>query len=155
MSSSKLQHCLELCRFIQALLKTKVARWKVHFLVRVSKRLMYIIRRNGWRITRGTQPERRMLHLESRCYNKSDPGPKALASQTLMSVSLSSFVSKPCLTFLSIVYILSTPNQVYSLVCIQYRVILHCFLCSPSLRKSWDEISFKGEGCNSLYYGFC
>jgi hypothetical protein len=30
---SKLQPCLELCRFIQALLKTKVAGWKTHFLL--------------------------------------------------------------------------------------------------------------------------
>jgi hypothetical protein len=32
-SSSKLQPCLELCRFAQAPLKTKVARWKAHFLL--------------------------------------------------------------------------------------------------------------------------
>jgi hypothetical protein len=36
--------------------------------------------------------------------------------QTLMSISLFLFVSKPCLTFLSIVYISSTPNHVYTLV---------------------------------------
>jgi hypothetical protein len=33
LSLFKLQPCLELCRFIQALLKTKVARWKEHFLL--------------------------------------------------------------------------------------------------------------------------
>jgi hypothetical protein len=65
--------------------------------------------------------------------------------QTLMRVSLFLFISKPCLTFLSIVYISSTPNQVYSLVRIHHRVILHRFLCSPSLRKSWDEISLRGR----------
>jgi hypothetical protein len=32
-SSSKLQTCPQLCRFTQALLKTNVARWKVHFLI--------------------------------------------------------------------------------------------------------------------------
>jgi hypothetical protein len=32
-SSSKLQPYLELCRFGQALLKTKVARWEAHFLL--------------------------------------------------------------------------------------------------------------------------
>jgi hypothetical protein len=41
------------------------------------KRLMCNIRRNGWRITRGTQPERRMSRLESRSYNKSHHSPKA------------------------------------------------------------------------------
>jgi hypothetical protein len=74
--------------------------------------------------------------------------------QILMSVSLSLFVLKPCLTFLSIVYISFTPNQVYSLVRIHHRVILHCFLCSSSLRKSQDEISFKREGCNIPCYSF-
>jgi hypothetical protein len=32
-SSSKLQSCLKLCQFTQVLLKIKVVRWKVHFLV--------------------------------------------------------------------------------------------------------------------------
>jgi hypothetical protein len=36
-SSSKLQPYLELCWFIQALLKTRVARWKVHFLIGLAK----------------------------------------------------------------------------------------------------------------------
>jgi hypothetical protein len=26
------------------------------------------------------------------------------------------------------------------------QCILHRFLCSPSIRKSWNEISFKGRG---------
>jgi hypothetical protein len=39
-SSSKLQPCLELCRFAQALLKTKVARWKAHFLIGVSRKIL-------------------------------------------------------------------------------------------------------------------
>jgi hypothetical protein len=37
-SSSKLQLCLELCQFAQALLKTLVARWKVHSLIEISKK---------------------------------------------------------------------------------------------------------------------
>jgi hypothetical protein len=49
----------------------------------IGKRPMCIIRRNGWCITRGTQSKRRMSHMESRYYNESDPGPKALASPNL------------------------------------------------------------------------
>jgi hypothetical protein len=37
-SSSKLQPYLELCRFTQAPLKIKVARWKVHFLLRICEK---------------------------------------------------------------------------------------------------------------------
>jgi hypothetical protein len=77
-SSSKLQTCLKLCQFIQTLLKTKVVRRKTHFLIGISKRPLCIIHQNGWSITRDMQPKRRMLHLESHCYNKSDPGPKAI-----------------------------------------------------------------------------
>jgi hypothetical protein len=46
---------------------------------------------NGRCITRGTQPKRTVLRLESRCYNKSHPGPKLSASLGLMIESL------PCL----------------------------------------------------------
>jgi hypothetical protein len=35
------------------------------------------IHRNGWCNTQGVQPERRVLPLESRSYNKSNPSPKA------------------------------------------------------------------------------
>jgi hypothetical protein len=38
LSSSKLQPYLELCRFVQTLLKTKVARWKAHLLLSVCKK---------------------------------------------------------------------------------------------------------------------
>jgi hypothetical protein len=44
---------------------------------------MYIIHQNIWCITRGTQPKKRMLHLESRYYNKLDPCSKAPASPIL------------------------------------------------------------------------
>jgi hypothetical protein len=40
MSSSKLQPCLELCLFAQALLKTKVVRWKAHFLIKISEKTL-------------------------------------------------------------------------------------------------------------------
>jgi hypothetical protein len=49
---------------------------------------MHIIHHNGWRITRGTQPKRRVLHLESLYYNKSHPGPNLSASLRLMIESL-------------------------------------------------------------------
>jgi hypothetical protein len=32
------------------------------------------------------------------------------------------------------------------------QCILHRFLCFPSFHKSWDEIFFKGECCNTLCY---
>jgi hypothetical protein len=59
-----------LCQFVQVLLKTNVARWKMHFLIGISKRPMCIIHRNGWCISQDTQLERRVLRLESHCYNK-------------------------------------------------------------------------------------
>jgi hypothetical protein len=39
-SSSKLQPCLELCWFAQVPLKTKVARWKAHLLLRTCKKTL-------------------------------------------------------------------------------------------------------------------
>jgi hypothetical protein len=44
---------------------------------------MCIIHRNRWHITRGTKLERRMSPLESRCYNESNPGPKAFTFPNL------------------------------------------------------------------------
>jgi hypothetical protein len=85
---------------------------------------MCIIHQNGWRITRGTQPERMVLHLESYCYNKLHPSPKLTASLRLLIESLSLFVLDPCLTFLSSACIPSTPNQVYSLVHVDHRAIM-------------------------------
>jgi hypothetical protein len=64
-------------------LRTKVARWKEHFLIGISKRPLCITRRNGWHITQGTEPERTMLRLESCCYNMSRSGPKITASLKL------------------------------------------------------------------------
>jgi hypothetical protein len=45
MSSSKLQPYLELCRFVQALLKTKIARWKAYFLLETCEKTLCNIRR--------------------------------------------------------------------------------------------------------------
>jgi hypothetical protein len=56
---------------------------------------------NGWCITWGTQPERRVLRLESRSYNKSCPRPKAYYFSKVVGQKLFLVVSKPCLTFLS------------------------------------------------------
>jgi hypothetical protein len=41
---------------------------------------------NGWRITRGTQLEKRVLRLKSRCYNKSDLVSKLMTSLSPMEV---------------------------------------------------------------------
>jgi hypothetical protein len=56
---------------------------------------MCSIRRNKWRITQGTQPKRGLLHLESRGYNKSHPGPKLSASLRLMIESLPYLFQSP------------------------------------------------------------
>jgi hypothetical protein len=122
MSSSELHPYLELCQFAQTLLKTKVTRWKAYFLIEISKRPLCIICRNGWCITQGMQPKRRVPSLESHCYNKSYPGPKLTTSLRLMIKCFSLFVSNPSLTFLSSACPSFTPNQVYSLVCVYHRV---------------------------------
>jgi hypothetical protein len=123
MSSSKGQPYLELCRFTQVLLKTKVARWKTYFLIGISKRPMCIIRQNGWHITRGMQPKRRVLRLESHCYNKSCPGSTLNTSPRYDDQKPSLVDSDPCLTFLSSACISFTSNQMHSLVCVYHRAI--------------------------------
>jgi hypothetical protein len=50
---------------------------------KITKRSHLHLHPNGWHITRGTQPDRRVLCLESYCYNKSDSGPKSTASLRL------------------------------------------------------------------------
>jgi hypothetical protein len=50
---------------------------------KLAKRSHLQLLLNGWRITRGTQPKRRVLCLESYCYNMSDPDPKPIASPNL------------------------------------------------------------------------
>jgi hypothetical protein len=39
-------------------------------------------------------------------------------------------------------------------LCFRHRVALRHFFVLPLLRKSRDETSFKGEGCNTLCYDF-
>jgi hypothetical protein len=58
------------------------------------------IHQNGWCITRGMQPERRVLCLESRSHNKSYPSPKAYCFSKIVGQRLFLVVSKTCLTFL-------------------------------------------------------
>jgi hypothetical protein len=102
MGSHKLQPCLDL---------TKVARWKSHFLTGISKRPICTIRWNGCRITQGTHLKRRVLCLESRCYNKSHSDPKLITSLRRMIESLSLFVSNPYLTFQTIACISINSNH--------------------------------------------
>jgi hypothetical protein len=93
-----------------------------------AKRPMRNIYRNRWRITQGTQLERRVFPLESRSYNKSHPSPKAYCSSKIDGwkpfIMFSNHLN-PCLTFLSSVCISLTPAQVYSLV--------HIYLWATSL----------------------
>jgi hypothetical protein len=69
MSSSKLQPCLELCQFAQALLKTELQGEKCISLLALARGSNYDILLDGWRITRDTQPKRKILFLDSCCYN--------------------------------------------------------------------------------------
>jgi hypothetical protein len=95
----------------------------VYFLIEISKRPMCIIRRNGWHITRGTQSERRVLHLKSYYYNKSYPDPMLSTSQRYDDRKAFLVVLDPCLTFLSSACISFTFNQVYSLIPVYHRTI--------------------------------
>jgi hypothetical protein len=119
----KLQPSLELYRFAQALLKTKAIRWKAHLILRVAKGPLCNIHQNGWRITRGTQPESRMLHLESRSYHKSYSSPKAYCFLRIVDKKPSLVVSSRCLTPLNSACISFTLNQVHSLVHFYHRAI--------------------------------
>jgi hypothetical protein len=101
MSSSKWQHCLELCQFVQALLNAKVARWKVHFLIRIRKDpcasfirtdvvLLEVCKRKeeccAWSLV-ATINRKLTLML--------------LLLLDLLNISISLFVLHPCLTFLN------------------------------------------------------
>jgi hypothetical protein len=123
MSSSKLQPYLELCRFVQALLKTKVVRWKVYFLLRICKKTHVQHSSNGWCITWGTQPKRRLLRLESHSYNESHPSPKAYCFFKIVDKKSFLVASNSPLTFLSSACISVTFNWVYSLVHINHPTI--------------------------------
>jgi hypothetical protein len=77
LSLSKLQPCLEWCRFAQAPLKTKVVRSKVHFLLGVCEKT-HVPHSSKWmayysRYATG----KKVLPLEFRSYNKLHPSPKA------------------------------------------------------------------------------
>jgi hypothetical protein len=98
-----------------------------------AKKNMCISHQNGYRITRGTQSERRVLHLESCSYNKSHPSPKAYCFSKIDDRKPFLICSNPCLTFLSSACILFTPNQVYPLVRIYHRAILWWFHKHPPL----------------------
>jgi hypothetical protein len=127
-SSSKLQPCLELCRFIQAPLKTKVARWKTHFLLRVCEKT-------------SVQHSSEWMAYYSRCTTRKKgccPWSHVATTSHILSLtltaslrmtarSLSLFVSNPCLTFLGSNCTSSTPNPVYSLVHVYHRAMLLWF----------------------------
>jgi hypothetical protein len=75
------------------------------------KRTLCIIHRNGWRITQGTQPESRMLHLESRSYNKSHSNPKTYCFSKIVDKKPFLVCFKSLLDFLSSTCMLSTPAK--------------------------------------------
>jgi hypothetical protein len=90
-------------------------RWKSQDGRRVSsefeKRPLCNIRRNGWHITQGTQPERWLLPLESRSYNKSYSRPKAYCFSKIDERKPFLVVSNPCLTFLHSAFVLTKSTQ--------------------------------------------
>jgi hypothetical protein len=130
-SSSKLQPCLELWWFARRLLRQKLQDGKRISLSESTKRPMCNIRQNGWRITQGTQPERRMWNLESHSYNKSHPSAKAYCFSKTDEVKPFLVVSDPCLTFISTACVSFTLAQVCSLISIYHHVkslwIRKCF----------------------------
>jgi hypothetical protein len=111
-SSSKLQPYLELCRFIQALFKTKVARWKTHFLIGVSKKDSYVtfFKMDGVLLEVHNQKEGccawSLVATTSRMLAIS-----LLLLSNLMNVSHTLFVSNPCLMFLNSACTSFTPQQ--------------------------------------------
>jgi hypothetical protein len=60
---SKLQSCLELCRFTQALLQPGIARWETPFQLELARESDYDTHLNGWHITRDTQSKWRMSYF--------------------------------------------------------------------------------------------
>jgi hypothetical protein len=67
------------------------------------------IHRNGWRITRDMQRERRALPLESRSYNKSHPSPKAYCFSKIDDQKHFLVCIEFCLTFLNSTCLSFTP----------------------------------------------
>jgi hypothetical protein len=95
---------------------------------------MHNIHQNIWRITRGTQLERRVLPLESRSYNKLHPSPKSYCFSKIDESKPFLVVSNPCLTSLSSAYISFTLAQVYSLVV----PIIESYRCGFTSAFSWS-----------------
>jgi hypothetical protein len=93
---------------------------------KLAKRSHIQLRSNGWHITRGTQPERRVLCLESCCYNKSDPGPKPIASPNLDEHKplLVCFESLLCDLLLLVYLPLSTKNTPRALLGIDPIIVV-------------------------------
>jgi hypothetical protein len=115
-SSSKLQFCLELCRFVQALLKLKFAKWKAHFLPRNLRNdpCATFVRTDG-------------VWLEV-CNRKEECCPRSLVATTghILTLKLTASLKLVIeslflmlttrLTSLNSAYISFPPNQVCSLV---------------------------------------
>jgi hypothetical protein len=77
LSSSKLQPCLDLCWFTQAHLKTKVARWKVYFHLRVCEKTPAPHSSEWMAYCSRYADGKKVLPLEFCSHNKSHPSPKA------------------------------------------------------------------------------
>jgi hypothetical protein len=99
---------------------------------RISKMPLCNICQNGWRITRGTQLKRRVLLLESHSYSKSYLSPKAYCFSKIVDKKPFLICFEALLDFPKQCCISPSSNQVYSLIHIYHRVILHRLLCSPS-----------------------
>jgi hypothetical protein len=72
---------------------------------------MCIIDQNGWSITQGTQPKSKMLHLESRSYNKSHPRAKAYCFSKIIDKKPFLVYIKSLLDSLSSTCMSSTPTK--------------------------------------------
>jgi hypothetical protein len=104
-----------------------------------AQRPLCNIRWNGWRITWGTQSERRVLHLESHSYSKSHLRPKAYCLSKIVDKKPFLVCFEALLDFPKQCHLSSSPNQVYALGHIYHWVILHRFLYSPLVIISgWD-----------------
>jgi hypothetical protein len=66
---------------------------------------------NGWHITRGTQPKRMLLCLESCSYNKSHPSPKAYCFSKIVDKKPFLVCFKSLLDSLSSTCMSSTPTK--------------------------------------------
>jgi hypothetical protein len=117
-----------------------------------ARRSMCNIHQNGWCITRCMHPERRVLPLESRSYNKLHPNPKTYCFSMIDDQKHILVSIEFCLTFLNSTHLSFTFNQVYSLVHIYHRVIPHRFLCSPSCRNLGTRFLLRREGYNTKCY---